>query len=117
MDYLEKKIFIDLYESVDGILAFTFHSRYKISPAELTKIILKNREIEYLNYEDGKLSLTEKGRSEALKIYLTSKKTEQTFSEVRVPHMPINSLYLPSIESLPKELLEKILEGGKETSI
>lgn len=98
-----KKIFRDLYESVDGLYAFTFYSRYKMSPSLVFEFIEKYKKQDFIIFEDGKISLTNKGRDIAFKFVKKYKRTlsgkySNIPSEFIDIKLKINSLYLPEIE-------------------
>ncbi|WP_165026918.1 hypothetical protein [Dysgonomonas sp. ZJ279] len=112
---LGKRILKDLFESVEGLYAYTFYSRYKISPDVLVQFIDKFEEKEFIEYTDGKITITEKGKEYVLKTFQIIEEDEK-FSKISdkfiSDQIEINSLYLPDIMSLPTELKNKI-EGGR----
>lgn len=100
-----KQIFRDLYESIDGLYAYTFYSRYKMSPSLMFEFIEKYKTQDVLIFEDGKISLTNKGRDVAVRYVKNTKKTiENKYSSIPAEFIDIklriNSLYLPNIENI-----------------
>ena len=99
----EKQIFKDLYESVNGLYAYTFYSRYKMSPRLMFEFIEKYKNI--LIFKDGKLSLTNEGRDVAV-CYTNSTLKPAKNKYGRIPtefidfKLEINSLYLPNIDNI-----------------
>ena len=90
---LEKTIFKDLYESIDGLYSYTFYSRYKIEPIELAKFISKYIEKGFLTYENDKIRITESGRIAFHRMYFTPGKGKLA----NIPNEYI-------IEKLPKQI-------------
>lgn len=101
----DKQIFRDLYESIDGLYAYTFYSRYKMSPSIVFEFIAKYEQEGVLIFDNGKISLTGKGRSIALLNVKKVKKAQggkfsnipNEFIDVK---LRINSVYLPNTEDL-----------------
>lgn len=96
----DKIVIRDLYESVDGLYAFTFYTRYKMSPSLMFKFIEKYMDKGILIFENGKIFLTSEGRNVAMTIVKNKKKSIKSkynnipieFKDVK---LKINSLYLP----------------------
>jgi glutaredoxin-related protein len=106
----EKKMLKDLYESVDGLLIFTFHSRYSIEPEDMFLFIDKYLTKRVLKYENNKLNLTEEGRNVVLKQFFHKRESKSKFSNIPKEFIKtkieINSLHLPNIETLSSEILK-----------
>lgn len=105
MNQTYKQIFKDLFESVDGLYAYTFYSRYRITPGVLFEFIEKHEVLEMLNFVDGKISLTEKGRVKAMQ-YAKNVINPVKDKYAKIPNefldykLSINSLYLPNANSI-----------------
>lgn len=105
MNNIHKKILRDLFESVDGLYAFTFYSRYKIKPSALFEFIEKYKDDNALTFTDGKIQLTKKGENIAIK-YTKSDTNSKKDRFVNIPiefkdtRLEKNSLYLPDINWL-----------------
>ncbi len=116
---LEKKILKDLYESINGLYAFTFYSKYKVEPEDMFSFILKYLEKNIIKYNNEKLELTPDGRDIVLKQLFSQKVKKGKFSNIPnefvVEKIQINSPYLPNIKKVSAEILKP--KGGKETSI
>lgn len=100
-----KQIFKDLYESVNGLYAFTFYSRYKMPPSVVFEFIEKYKMNNVLILKNGKISLTSNGRDLASH-FIKNTKTKSKSKYSRIPSefldmkLKINSLYLPDIENI-----------------
>jgi hypothetical protein len=107
----EKKILKDLYNSVNGLFAFTFYSRYKIRPDEILKFIHKYKEKGIVNYESNKIILTKSGRDIILKNRFIINSGNGKFSnipeEFKTRKIQINEPYLPNINKISAEILKK----------
>ena len=64
---IENKILKDLYESVNGLFAYTFYARYKIAPNQIFNFIKKYEEKGILEFSSDKLTLTKEGRDIIIK--------------------------------------------------
>lgn len=100
-----KKIFRDLYESVDGLYAFTFYSRYKMPPSLVFEFIEKYKKQNFIIFENGRILLTNKGRDAVFRFVknhkrVSNEKYSNIPSEFIDIKLKINSLYLPEIEDL-----------------
>lgn len=110
MKKFETNILRDLYESVNGLYAFTFYSRYKIEPEEMFLFIEKYTSKGIVIYEDDKLLLTKEGKNIVLKQLFHKENNVNKFS--RIPRefisskIKINEPYLPNIISVSKEILK-----------
>ena len=110
MKKFENKILKDLYESVNGLFAFTFYSKYSIEPDEMFSFVTKYEEKGIIDYKNDKLFLTKKGHNIILK-QLFHKKTENgKFSNIPqefiLKKIEINSPYLPNIQNVSAEILK-----------
>lgn len=116
---LEIKILKDLYESINGLYAFTFYSKYKVEPEEIFSFISKYSDQKVLTYENERIELTFQGRNVVLKQLFAPKISKGRFSNIPsefvIEKIEINSPYLPNINKVSAEILK--IEGGKETSI
>ncbi len=110
MKKFEKKMLKDLYESVKGLFAFTFYSRYSIEPEDMFLFIEKYERKGVLKYENDRLSLTEEGRSIILRQLFYKNEKKGKFSNIPSEFMhekiEINSLYLPDIFNISDEILK-----------
>ena len=106
----ENNILKDLYESTNGLFAYTFYSRYLIEPEEMFFFIEKYVKKGVLKYEDDRLSLTNEGKNIVLKQLFFNKKGKGKFSNIPQEFIQekieINSLYLPNISSVSAEILK-----------
>jgi len=105
MNCIYKQIFKDLYESVGGLYAYTFYSRYKITPSVLFEFIEKYNSLGLLTFIDGKISLTEKGKVKAVQ-YVKKVTNSVKDKYANIPNefidnkLFINALYLPNTNSI-----------------
>ncbi len=110
MKKFENKMLKDLYESVKGLFAFTFYSRYSIEPEDMFLFIEKYESKGILKYENDKLSLTEEGRSIILRQLFHKNENKGKFSNIPPEFIQekieINSPYLPNIVNVSAEILE-----------
>lgn len=118
MKKVHKQIFRDLYESVNGLYAFTFYSRYKITPSLLFQFVETYEKEKLISFSDGKINLTDEGKLEAVKFVRSSFSSKNKFENIPCEFLDyklkINSLYLPNVESFNSIKKQK---GGIETSI
>lgn len=109
MKNFENKMLKDLYESVNGLFAFTFYSRYSIEPEDMFFFIEKYESKGILKYENDKLILTEEGRSVILKQLFHKNESRGRFSNIPPEFIQekieINSPYLPNIVNVSAEIL------------
>lgn len=116
---IERKMLKDLYESIDGLFAFTFYSKYKIEPEKMFSFISKYINKGVIIYSNDKISLTNEGKNIILKQIFINKLPNGRFSNIPSEFLQekikINSPYLPNINKVSAEILNQ--EGGKETSI
>ncbi len=107
----EKKILKDLYESVNGLYAYSFYTRYKIEPDQTLKFIQKYENKGILKFVSNKLSLTKYGRNIILKKIIIIKSGKGKFNsipkEFKHTKVEINDPYLPDIKTVSEEILEE----------
>ena len=109
MKRVDKYILKDLYESINGLYAFTFYSRYSIEPDQMFNFITEYEEKGIINYNDDKLSLTENGRKIILKQIFIAQHLPGKFSNIPEEFIgqkiEINFPYLPDIKNVTSEIL------------
>jgi hypothetical protein len=107
---LENKILKDLFESIDGLFAYTFYSRYKIEPDEIIKFISKYQEKGILIFDSNKINLTQEGRHIILKQQFQPKTTGNKFANIPKEFLSrkikINEPYLPNINDVSADILK-----------
>lgn len=108
---LEDKILKDLFESIDGLFAYTFYSRYRIEPDEIIKFITKYEEKGIITFDDNKINLSKEGREIILKQKFQPKPTGNKFAnipkEFLASKLKINEPYLPNINDVSADILKK----------
>ena len=108
MEY-ENKILKDLFESIDGLYAYTFYSRYKIEPNEIIKFITKYKEKGIVTFDDNKINLSQEGREIILKQQFQPKTAGNKFAnipkEFLASKLKINEPYLPNINDVSADIL------------
>lgn len=106
---LENKILKDLFESIDGLYAYTFYSRYKIEPDEIIKFITKYTDKGIVTFEDNKINLSQEGREIILKQQFQPKTAGNKFAnipkEFLASKLKINEPYLPNINDVSADIL------------
>ena len=109
MKGFEHKMLKDLYESVKGLYAYTFYSRYSIEPDKMFEFISKYVEKGVIVYKNDILSLTEDGRRIVLKQVFFNKTSNGVFTNIPEEFLKekiaINSPYLPDIRNVPASIL------------
>lgn len=109
MKIFERKILKDLYESKEGLYAFTLYSRYKVEPSKLFVFIEKYVNKGILIFENDKLELTKEGKDIILKHIFTIKTSGDKYSNIPKEFIgdkiEINSPYLPNIRNVSSEIL------------
>ncbi|WP_431160856.1 hypothetical protein [Flagellimonas beolgyonensis] len=117
---IEDKILKDLFESIDGLFAYTFYSRYRIEPDEIINFISKYEKKGIIDFDNNKISLTKEGREIILKQKFQPRTTGNKFSNIPkefiINKLKINEPYLPNINDVSADIL-KSKKGGIETSI
>ncbi len=110
MKLFERKMLADLYESVNGLFAFTFYSRYDIEPEDMFFFIDKYSSRGILKYEEDKLYLTNDGRTIVLKQLFNKSRAKDKYSRIPpefvVGKLDINEPYLPNINSVSADILK-----------
>lgn len=108
---LHKKILKDLFESIEGLYAYTFYSRYKIEPDAIIKFISKYEEKGIINFDNNKITLTKEGRDVILKQHFQPKSKGNKFAnipeEFKTGKLKINEPYLPNIKNVSADILKK----------
>lgn len=106
---LENKILKDLFESIDGLYAYTFYSRYKIEPDEIIKFITKYKDKGVVTFDDNKINLSQEGREIILKQQFQPKTAGNKFAnipkEFLASKLKINEPYLPNINDVSADIL------------
>jgi hypothetical protein len=106
---LENKILKDLFESIDGLYAYTFYSRYKIEPDEIIKFISKYKEKGVVTFDDNKINLSQEGREIILKQQFQPKTAGNKFAnipkEFLASKLKINEPYLLNINDVSADIL------------
>jgi hypothetical protein len=106
---LENKILKDLFESIDGLYAYTFYSRYKIEPDEIIKFISKYKEKGVVTFDDNKINLSKEGREIILKQQFQPKTAGNKFAnipkEFLASKLKINEPYLPNVNEVSADIL------------
>lgn len=109
MKKFENRILKDLFESVNGLFAFTFYSRYKVEPKELYEFIEKYTTKQLVNYENDRLKLTDKGREIVFTRIYFDKNLPGKFANIPKDFLSkkieINQPYLPKLNYLSPEIL------------
>ena len=110
------QIIKDLYQSKEGLYAFTFYKRYSFEPEKIFRFIHKYQEFGFVKYCDDKVTLTEFGRKYFLKKYLNIKHIKNKYTDSRFDNIPdrykarkigVNEPYLPNIKELPNEIMRQ----------
>ena len=108
---LENKILKDLFESIDGLFAYTFYSRYKIEPDKIIKFISKYEEKGIVTFDNNKINLSKEGREIILKQQLQPKIAGNRFdnipNEFLASKLGINEPYLPNKNDVSADILKK----------
>lgn len=106
----EQRILRDLYESVKGLYPFTFFSRYKIEPDQISRFITKYSDSRIIEYDGTKITLTKEGRDIILKQQFVKKSENGKFSnipsEFLEKKLEINEPYLPNIKTVSADILK-----------
>lgn len=108
----ERKMLFDLYESVKGLYAFTFYTRYSIDPEKMFEFITKYQDRQIISYSNEVLTLTESGKKYVLGLVDSEWTTaKDIFANIPVDFLgdkiEINSPYLPNIKDVSVEILDK----------
>lgn len=100
------QLFYDLNLSEKGLLAFTIHNRYNLTPTEVISFITYYREKGFITCdEEYKIKITESGRAAILKIQekrqinVPHTKGSEYFNEQRTTNrIVINEPYIPNAD-------------------
>lgn len=101
-------------ESVD---LYCFHEKYKLSPAQLARVINKFIEINLIIVSNNVISLTKDGNNWVFKnrkvLFLKERKKywKEIPEEMKQEKIEINELYKPNRKKLDKELFKNIEDG------
>lgn len=110
MSKIENIILKDLYESVDGLFAFTLYSRHQIEPDSILNFINKYQKKGVVTFESNKISLTKEGREIILKQLFVKKATGNKFANIPsdfiTSKLNINEPYLPDIKTVSADILK-----------
>ena len=100
MKYYQKKILLDLFESVNGLQPFTFYSRYKLKPELIVELIDSLEEKKLVEIKNNTLLLSEEGRN-YVKTKTIWKKNKNKFENIPIEFVQeklgINSFYVPNL--------------------
>lgn len=111
MTKVDNIILKDLFESVDGLFAFTLYSRHKIEPDRIIDFINKYQAKGIISFDSNKINLTKEGREITLKQLFFKKESGDKFSNIPsdfiVSKLNINEPYLPNINSVSADILKK----------
>ena len=106
----DNKILRDIYESVEGLYAFTFYSKYKIQPSQLFNFIKKFTRKGYIQYDENRLSITDEGRRALIKEKILTSKNGDKFSSIpedfRIEKLKVDEPYIPNINEVPDEIMK-----------
>lgn len=110
MANLENKILKDLYRSSNGLFAFTFYERYRISPQKFLNFVEKYKSKNIIFYDDknGRITLMDEGKEFLQHRFITSNKRVNKYENIPrdfiAESLKINEPYLPDKSKL-KEIL------------
>lgn len=111
MGKVDNIILKDLFESVDGLFAFTLYSRHKIEPDRIIDFIHKYKTKGIISFESNKINLTKEGREIILKQLFLKELSGDKFSNIPsdfiVSKLNINEPYLPNIKTVSADILKK----------
>ena len=114
MNSIENKIFHDLYKASEGLMIFTFHTRYLLTPAQVYKFTAKYSKLEYIEVSDIKIELTNKGRQFIIGAGLDKEETnifeKIPFQFINQNKIKINEFYAPIKDKLDKKKFKSIFE-------
>lgn len=103
MNKIEKLIFRDLIKSIKGIYIYKFYKKYLITPGQLAEFLNKYQKQELLSLNDDKVTLTEKGKKEILRLrYTILSSSQNKFNNIPKEFLDnklqINEFYIPKIQ-------------------
>lgn len=100
MKYYQKKILLDLFESVNGLQPYTFYSRYKLKPEIIVELIDSLEDKKLVEINNNTLMLSEEGRN-YVKTKAVWKKSNNKFENIPVDFiqekLSMNSFYVPNL--------------------
>ncbi len=100
MKYYQKKILLDLFESVNGLQPYTFYSRYKLKPELIVELIDSLEEKKLVVIKNNTLLLSEEGRN-YVKAKTVWKKNKNKFENIPIEFvqekLSVNSFYVPNL--------------------
>lgn len=110
-----KKVFSDLYKSVNGLLAYTLYSRYSLMPSEAIDFINTYQNEEYISIdEEQRIKLTEKGKNSIVNLqkelnYVAKNSTNKFVSELVLieSNLEVFQPYIPNKDFYDKYLKER----------
>ena len=106
-----REVCIDLFESQNGLYAYTLYGRYGLTPTEAVTFIddFKKKGIITID-SDNRISFTSEGRQKILSIVKSVDKEEENgyyslnrfitddYMEINAPYLPNESFYIKYIE-------------------
>ncbi len=99
----------DLFSSINGLTPYIFYQRHQYSPSTVFKSLEKLVKNEFVKSNENRYSLTEKGRRFTLKrnLQLSGSKFDRIPNDFKAIRLGINEPYLPDINDLSNEILNK----------
>lgn len=109
---LQKIILRDLFGASEGLDAYTFWRRYRISPIELLKAVRYYLAKDFLKFENDRFFLTKEGRAFLLKnrfglSVLDEKSWKQCPEQFKQIQLKIGKPIAPNITKLDKEFFNQ----------
>ncbi|MCT3915961.1 hypothetical protein HZQ04_07825 [Elizabethkingia anophelis] len=105
MNYYQKKILLDLFESVNGLQPFTFYSRYRLKPEAVVELITSLESKDLVSIKNNTLYINEKGKS-FIKNRKFSNRFQNKYENIPVnfidEKLSINSYYIPNLSYISK---------------
>lgn len=109
MKKIERLILKELYESYEGLLGYTLHSKLNVGVAEIVSAIDHFVEMGVVLYTNDKLKLTSKGKDYVEAELHLKRETRDKFSNIPEefvrPNIKINEPFLPTIRYVPSEII------------
>ena len=106
MNHYQKKILLDLFESVNGLQPFTFYSRYRLKPEAVVELITLLEGKDFVNITNNTLYISEKGRN-FVKNRKFSNKAQNKYKNIPEDYidekLSINSYYIPNLSYISKQ--------------
>ena len=109
---IQKEILKDLFRASEGLDLFTFWRRYRISPAEMFKIVDKLEKNNLVHIVDERIFLTTYGRKylTANRSFLTSR-GKRPWREIpdafKAEKLPVNKPIAPILSLMDRNMLPK----------